>query len=332
MLAGLLSHLRSASSDLSRDSSLRQQRSVTERVQHSNSLQADAEASRRRQEEEVRQAVAACDSLLQLLSRKEAGARCGWMRRLADDAAQWTDCWLWTREAAGQVSIAWRVNEMTEVWRVVKEEEAKDRRQRQSTAAPAAAAAAATAGRREEDGELAAEEWTDADERGLQRMLEDERAKEASSSIRLGLNPAAGSRLSQRTLELRQGRQRAGREASGFGRPDPAWRSRDETESGRQSGYWGRETEKDGQGGRRGEERVWKRGRDDEQQQEEEAERAADAEREPAVSSARDSTLLSPAAAPLPAAPVAESEAQRQERELRERATEEETQRLLDAV
>ena len=184
-----------------------------------------------------------CSQLLAQLQRKE---RCGvwqWMRTVKEEAEELKAAWFWTREwdveeeggageggkrvdevvAAGgpRVSIAWRVREVSETWRVVMEEEAKHRKearlQREKKAGTAADTAAAVD-----------EQWTEEDERRLQDGLEEERRRE--------VQPHAEVRKDQR------GAARGGQGGRGGHPPFRERRGREELEG---------EAERDGSGKRR---------------------------------------------------------------------------------
>ena len=173
-------------------------------------------------------ALARCATLLTQLQRKE---RCGvwqWMQRVREEAEALKAGWFWTREGEGnegdgeegekgegaRVSIAWRVREMSETWRVVMEEEAKQRMQarlrRQAKKVGSGGddepPALPFAGGGKEG------EWTEEDERRLQEMLEEERRRELQpqpevrrdvGSLRRGGRDRGGGFPSRRTGEPR---------------------------------------------------------------------------------------------------------------------------------
>lgn len=162
MFAGLLSHLSAASTTLTRDrNTLVQQQRMQQPLpppltQHNTTQQ-------------LVDSLGRCQQVEAALQRKcvEYRRRCMWI--VYQQSEQWKAEWLWTTEDSDQQqpSIAWRVREMTQVWQVVREEEAKQRREKRRQARME---------RGEEDEELVEarrrrEGWSAADESELQRLI-----------------------------------------------------------------------------------------------------------------------------------------------------------------
>ena len=199
MFAGLLSHLVSA----------KHTETPTERAAHSH-LTA--------QRTDVQRAVERCEEAMRLLRRKEDSVAVSWMRRVRDEGEERKADWFWTREdgddgGRDRVAIAWRPREMSETWRVVMQEEAKER------------SAAAAKRPRDAVGVPDVAKWTDSDEHSLQELIEGERTRDSDAGPHRRVEAEAedASRSGSATRRRGSGEQPARRGAAMDG---AAWRDR----------------------------------------------------------------------------------------------------------
>ena len=161
MFAGLLSHLSAASTTLSRDrpTLAQQQRLQQPAAQHNTTQQ-------------LNDALSRCQQVEAALLKKHIELRRRSMHGLYQQTEQWKDDWLWTADDGSeqQPCIAWRVREMTQVWQVVRDEEAKQSRERRRKARMMHG---------EEDEEVVearkrSEGWSEEDESRLLRLIQQE--------------------------------------------------------------------------------------------------------------------------------------------------------------
>ena len=162
MFAGLLSHLSAASTTLTRDR--------TTLAQQQRMQQPPSPAPNTTQQ--LADALSRCQQVEAALHRKHIEYRRRRAHSVYQQCEQWKADWLWTADdGEQQPTIAWRVREMTQVWQVVREEEAKQRTQRRRKARME---------RGEEDEEVVEarkrrEGWSEEDESELQRLIQQDR-------------------------------------------------------------------------------------------------------------------------------------------------------------
>ena len=159
MFAGLLSHLSAASTTLTRDrTTLAQQQRMQQQLPGQHTTQ-------------LTDALSRCQQVEAALHKKRVEQKRRWMHCLYQQSEQWKADWLWTTTDDGseqQPPIAWRVRQMTQVWQVVKEEEAKPRaeRRRKARMEQGQEDEEAVETRRRREG------WSDQDESELQRLVQ----------------------------------------------------------------------------------------------------------------------------------------------------------------